>query len=57
MDVDYFFRMWHSTTFQSLYISLSQIYGVRDENWFYRFTCNFSKVQLITHSSTCSSIA
>jgi hypothetical protein len=48
-----FFRMWHSTTFQSYHIRLSQIHGVRDGNWFYRFTCYFSDVQLIAHSSTC----
>jgi hypothetical protein len=45
--IGYFFRMWHSTTFQSYHISLSQIHGVRDENWLYRFTCYFSNAQLI----------
>jgi hypothetical protein len=49
--VSYFFRMWHSITFQSLYINQSQIDGVRDGNWFYIFTCYFSKLQLTTHSS------
>jgi hypothetical protein len=45
--IGYFFRMWHSTTFQSYHISLSQIHGVRDGNWFYWFTCYFSNAQHI----------
>jgi hypothetical protein len=54
--IDYFFGMWHSTTFQSYHISLSQIHGVRHENWFYRFTYYFSDVQLIAHPSICFAI-
>jgi hypothetical protein len=32
IGIDYFFRMRHSTTFQSYHISLSQIHKVRDGN-------------------------
>ena len=52
IDYAIWFEIWHSITFPSSQINLSQIHSVKDGNGFYRSLCYNSILQLIPHSLT-----